>query len=123
MTTTSFIQIPYFIALFLIGKPIYYLEMAMGQFSSRNSLNVYDCVPVLKGVGMGQVIATVFTATYYSSIMAITLKYFFDSFRSVLPWSYCNPNWGACIDSAPSESSLNISWISGTKSSAELYFM
>lgn len=107
----------------LIGKPIYFLEMAMAQFSSRSSINVFDCVPVLRGVGMGQVIATVFVATFYSSIMAITLRYVFDSFSFVLPWSHCNPEWGPCKDSAASENVLNISYISGTKTSAELYFM
>ncbi|CAD7011569.1 unnamed protein product [Ceratitis capitata] len=32
--------IPYLIVLFLIGKPIYYLEMAIGQFSSCGSVKV-----------------------------------------------------------------------------------
>lgn len=113
--------IPYFIVLILVGKPTYFMEMAMGQFSSRNSVKVYDCVPVFRGIGMGQVISTFFVATYYSSVMAITFRYFFDSFRSVLPWSYCRPEWGACIPSKISDAT-NATWVSGTKSSAELYF-
>lgn len=115
-------MIPYVIVLVLIGKPSYFLEMAMGQFSSRSSVNVYNCVPVLRGIGMGQVISTMFVATYYSSIMAITLRYLFDSFRTVLPWSYCKPEWGACIASGAGHDA-NTTWSNGTKSSAELYFV
>jgi solute carrier family 6 (neurotransmitter transporter, glycine) member 5/9 len=112
--------IPYIIVLLIIGKPVYFLEMALGQFSSSNSVRVFNCVPVLRGIGMGQVIATGLVATYYSSIMAITLRYLFDSFRSVLPWSECRPEWGPCM--ASGDVGLNGTWSSETKSSAELYF-
>lgn len=114
--------IPYIIVLVLIGKPVYFMEMAMGQFSSRNSVKVYDCVPALRGVGMGQVYATAIVSTYYSSIMAITLRYFIDSFRSELPWSRCKPEWDSCIPSG-SSGSTNTTWSSDSRSSAELHFV
>lgn len=41
--------IPYLIVLFLVGRPIYYLEMCIGQFSSRGSVKVYDFAPALRG--------------------------------------------------------------------------
>lgn len=41
--------IPYIIVLLLVGKPVYYMEMIIGQFSSRGSVKVYDCVPALRG--------------------------------------------------------------------------
>lgn len=41
--------IPYIIVLVVIGKPIYYLEMLIGQFSSRGSAKVYDLCPALRG--------------------------------------------------------------------------
>lgn len=115
-------MIPYLIVLVLIGKPSYFMEMAMGQFSSKSSVNVFDCVPAMRGVGLGQVISTFFISTYYSSIMAITMKYFVDSFHSDLPWSYCKPEWGACMASGITNNG-DVSWINGTKSSAELYFV
>lgn len=37
------------VVLFLIGKPIYCLEMVLGQFSSRNSVDVYDLAPAMRG--------------------------------------------------------------------------
>lgn len=41
--------IPYLVVLFLIGKPIYYLEMLIGQFSSRGSVKVFDLCPAMRG--------------------------------------------------------------------------
>lgn len=111
--------IPYLIVLFIIGKPGYFLEMVMGQFSSRGTIKVYDCVPAMRGVGSGQVLSSLFVATYYSSIMGLTLKYLYDSISSDLPWATCKPEWGPCL-SAYDDSKIG----NGTKiaSSAELYF-
>lgn len=41
--------IPYIIVLIVIGKPMYYLECVLGQFSSRNSIKVWAMVPGMKG--------------------------------------------------------------------------
>ena len=41
--------IPYIIVLFVIGKPIYYMEMALGQFISRGPVEVWNISPALKG--------------------------------------------------------------------------
>lgn len=41
--------IPYLIVLLLVGRPIYYLEMCIGQFSSRGSVKVYDFAPAMRG--------------------------------------------------------------------------
>lgn len=41
--------IPYLIVLLIVGRPIYYLEMVMGQFSSRGSVKVYDVSPLMRG--------------------------------------------------------------------------
>lgn len=41
--------IPYLIVLLVVGRPIYYLEMIVGQFSSRGSAKVYDLCPAMRG--------------------------------------------------------------------------
>jgi hypothetical protein len=41
--------IPYLVVLLVIGKPLYFLEMALGQFSSYGSVKVWEMVPILKG--------------------------------------------------------------------------
>ncbi|KAL7725417.1 hypothetical protein ACLKA6_001877 [Drosophila palustris] len=125
--------IPYLIVLFLIGKPIYYLEMVIGQFSSRGSVKVFDLCPAMKGVGIGQVISISLVTTYYVGIMGITLKYLFDSFRTTLPWSECRPDWEAyCVSSSQGNTSISSSSTVNLESqqqqklpvtSAELYFL
>lgn len=44
--------IPYLVVLALIGKPLYYMEMALGQFSSLGSVQVWELAPVFKGESM-----------------------------------------------------------------------
>ena len=41
--------IVYLIVLTLIGRPIYFLELTIGQFSSSGQLRVWKMVPILKG--------------------------------------------------------------------------
>ncbi|XP_017068126.2 sodium-dependent nutrient amino acid transporter 1 [Drosophila eugracilis] len=123
--------IPYLIVLFLIGKPIYYLEMVIGQFSSRGSVKVFDLCPAMKGVGIGQVISISMVTTYYVAIMGITLRYLYDSFRSPLPWSECRPEWqSSCVASSLGNTSQLVSPVDMEKllqqqpvASAELYFL
>lgn len=41
--------IPYIIVLLLIGRPVYYMEVIIGQFSSRGCIKAFDMVPLMKG--------------------------------------------------------------------------
>lgn len=111
--------LPYLIVLFIIGKPGYFMEMTMGQFSSRGTIKVYDCVPAMRGVGTGQVLSSMFVMTYYSSIMGLTLKYLYESLSSELPWTTCKPEWGSCL-SALNDTKMGNETLPA--SSAVLYF-
>lgn len=42
--------IPYLVVLFFIGKPLYFLEMALGQFSSYGQVKVWSLAPFFKGM-------------------------------------------------------------------------
>lgn len=44
--------IPYLVVLFVVGKPIYYMEMLLGQFSSRGIVQVFDFAPLMRGKKM-----------------------------------------------------------------------
>ncbi|KAH8396322.1 hypothetical protein KR222_008501, partial [Zaprionus bogoriensis] len=131
--------IPYIIVLFLIGKPMYYLEMIIGQFTSQGTVKIWSICPSFLGVGYGQAFATICIITYYSSLLALTLYYLFVSFQAELPWSYCRDDWLNCVDSSAmsagsvaSDSATNISTALATlnatnttklQSSSELYFL
>nr|XP_012219263.1 PREDICTED: sodium-dependent nutrient amino acid transporter 1-like [Linepithema humile] len=128
--------IPYVILLFLVGKPFYFLEMIIGQFSGNSSVKVWSMSPGFVGVGWAQFSSTVALATYYSSLMALTLYYLIASFSAQLPWATCLKEWGdTCIDSSTKKNhNLNategntdildnfLNSNSKLQSSAELYF-
>lgn len=41
--------IPYIITLVIVGRPLYYMEMIVGQFTSRGCVKIWECVPILMG--------------------------------------------------------------------------
>lgn len=112
--------IPYIIVLFIIGKPIYYMEMILGQFSSRSCIEVWSVSPAFKGIGYGVAVSVFSVVTYYCSLMALTMYYLIASFQSVLPWAFCWEEWGdSCFDSSSAQREItNVS----KSSSADLYF-
>ncbi|KAK6643313.1 hypothetical protein RUM43_004818 [Polyplax serrata] len=114
--------IPYIITLVIVGRPLYYMEMIVGQFTSRGCVKIWECVPILMGVGYGQIIGNVATLTYYCAIMAITLFYLIASFSSELPWTRCKPEWQDCFDSVVSNGTIFRN-TTGLRSSSELYFL
>lgn len=97
--------IPYLVVLIVLGKPVYYLEMLIGQFSSRGTIKVFDLCPAMRGLGYSQTIACAVVSTFYAAIVGVTFLYFFASFSDTLPWTECAPEW----------SSENVSCISATK--------
>ncbi|XP_032683174.1 sodium-dependent nutrient amino acid transporter 1-like isoform X3 [Odontomachus brunneus] len=113
--------IPYILVLFVVGKPFYYLEMIMGQFTSSSSVKIWSAVPALRGVGWAQTYSTAAVGTYYCALMSISLLYFVRSFATQLPWSTCLEDWGdSCVDSAKKGNITDN--ITVVRSSAELYF-
>ncbi|XP_045102699.1 sodium-dependent nutrient amino acid transporter 1-like isoform X2 [Portunus trituberculatus] len=112
--------IPYLIVLIFIGRPLYFLEMSIGQFSSFTCVKVWRMVPAAKGVGYGQMIGSWCVVTYYCSLMALTVFYFIMSFNKVLPWSVCDDAWADnnCVDA----SNTNVSLMNNSQSSSEQYY-
>ncbi|XP_050592909.1 sodium-dependent nutrient amino acid transporter 1-like [Bombus affinis] len=124
--------IPYIIVLFVVGKPFYYLEVILGQFSSSSSIRVWNISPAFTGVGWSQFCSNVAVMTYYSSLMALTLFFLIASFSAELPWAKCREEWADyCVDSSQKvdSESVNVSMFTKLlyekerRSSAELYFL
>lgn len=119
-------MIPYIIVLFLVGKPFYYLEMILGQFTSKSSVKIWSSVPGFRGVGWAQMFSMIAVGTYYCSLMSITLVYLFNSFKKQLPWSVCLNEWkNNCLNSDNNLNNFTINYLNNSesiKSSAELYF-
>ncbi|KAL1442490.1 hypothetical protein MTO96_030772 [Rhipicephalus appendiculatus] len=87
--------LPYVILMLLVGKPMYFMEVAVGQFTSLGPMSMWRCLPIAKGVGAAMVVVSLIVAVYYNVILAYTVFYMAQSFRSVLPWQDCFEWWGA----------------------------
>lgn len=118
--------IPYLIVLFVLGKPVYYLEMLIGQFSSRGTIKVFDLCPAMRGLGYSQTIACGIVSTFYAAILGLTFRYFFASFNDPLPWTECLPQWTtdnkSCVSAATMTRVYGNEEKSGVIGSAAAYF-
>lgn len=82
--------VPYLILLVLIGIPLFFLELAVGQRIRRGSIGVWNYVsPRLGGIGFASCVVCFFVALYYNVIISWSLFYFSQSFQDPLPWKEC----------------------------------
>ncbi|XP_048729154.2 sodium- and chloride-dependent glycine transporter 1-like isoform X2 [Ostrea edulis] len=85
--------IPYTIMLALVGLPLFYLEVAIGQYASLGPISIWRINPLFKGLGYAMVIVSWLIGLYYNVIIAHVLYYLGASFTSELPWTSCNNEW------------------------------
>ena len=93
--------IPYVIMLFFAGLPLFFMELALGQYSRQGPTKVFGRIaPVFQGLGLAMLGATFFVGIYYNMIIGWTLFYMFSGFTSELPWEGCTPNVSShhCIE-------------------------
>uniref|UniRef100_A0A8D3DTZ8 Transporter n=1 Tax=Scophthalmus maximus TaxID=52904 RepID=A0A8D3DTZ8_SCOMX len=82
--------VPYLILLILIGIPLFFLELAVGQRIRRGSIGVWNYIsPRLGGIGFASCVVCFFVALYYNVIISWSLFYFSQSFQHPLPWHEC----------------------------------
>jgi len=85
--------IPYFLMLFLVGIPLFYTELGMGQFSGEGTLGVWKCFPCAKGLGYGMIVVSFYVMIYYNVVIAWSVHYLFSGMQKILPWTKCNEWW------------------------------
>lgn len=93
--------IPYLFFLIFVGKPMYLLELAFGQWTQAGPIKAWEiAMPIGKGIGYAQFTACIFISTYYNVIIAYTLFYTISTFIAVftgqpVPWGdqFCDSEW------------------------------
>ncbi|KAL0968632.1 hypothetical protein UPYG_G00269390 [Umbra pygmaea] len=82
--------VPYLILLIVIGIPLFFLELSVGQRIRRGSIGVWNYIsPRLGGIGFASCVVCFFVALYYNVIIGWSLFYFSQSFQHPLPWHEC----------------------------------
>jgi len=94
--------IPYGIMLFVGGIPLFYMELALGQYYRKGAITSWGrIVPLLKGIGFAVVLIAFYVDFFYNVIIAWALHFFISSFTSRLPWTSCDHEYNtpSCVES------------------------
>lgn len=92
--------IPYFVALFLAGIPMFFMELALGQMLTIGGLGVFKITPIFKGIGYAAAVMSCWMNVYYIVILAWAVFYLFMSMRPDVPWRNCDNYWNTykCVN-------------------------
>ncbi|XP_014203633.1 sodium- and chloride-dependent glycine transporter 2 [Copidosoma floridanum] len=82
--------IPFVLILLVMGLPIFFLELVVGQYSGLGPTEAYArMAPIFQGLGYCTIVVITFVTIYYMVLTSWMLFYFFASFLTKLPWSTC----------------------------------
>ena len=62
---------------------MYYIEVAMGQYSGSGPVKMWDCAPLCRGVGIGITVIASLACIYYNIIIAYSIFYINMSFQGI----------------------------------------
>ncbi|POI31037.1 hypothetical protein CIB84_005212 [Bambusicola thoracicus] len=114
--------IPYTIMAIFGGIPLFYMELALGQYHRNGCISIWRKIcPIFKGIGFAICVIDLYVASYYNTIMAWVFYYLVSSFTTELPWTSCNNAWntGNCTTYFSKD---NISWALHSISPAEEFY-
>ncbi|KAL4655400.1 sodium- and chloride-dependent creatine transporter 1-like isoform X1 [Arapaima gigas] len=87
--------IPYLLIVFIGGVPVFFLEIALGQFMKQGGVSAWNIAPLFKGLGLASMVIVFFCNTYYIMILVWGLYFLLHSFSSPLPWATCGHPWNS----------------------------
>lgn len=92
--------IPYVIMLIIAGLPLFFVELAIGQFASQGPITVWTMAPAFMGIGYAMIIISSVVSIYYNMIITYAIYYMFVSFVHLdddLPWERCDQEYNTPI--------------------------
>ncbi|XP_076827049.1 sodium-dependent dopamine transporter isoform X2 [Brachyhypopomus gauderio] len=99
--------VPYLFFMVIAGMPLFYMELALGQYNREGAAGVWKICPIFKGVGFTVILISLYVGFYYNVIIAWALFYLFSSFSGELPWVHCNNTWNSANCSGLNATLLN----------------
>ncbi|XP_051981386.1 sodium-dependent serotonin transporter-like [Xyrauchen texanus] len=114
--------IPYVLMAVFGGVPLFYMELALGQFHRTGAISIWKHIcPMFKGIGFAICIIALYVSFYYNTIIAWALFYLYSSFSSTLPWTNCDNDWNTenCTNYFGKD---NVTWTNYSRSPAEEFY-
>uniref|UniRef100_H2Y7I0 Transporter n=1 Tax=Ciona savignyi TaxID=51511 RepID=H2Y7I0_CIOSA len=101
--------IPYILSVISIGFPLLFLETSFGQYVGQGMTKAWGMVPLMKGIGLANLMITWYANSLYGVVLAWAACYFVKSFSLILPWTTCSNIWNSdnCVEL--SHTSVNLS--------------
>ncbi|XP_026099303.1 sodium- and chloride-dependent creatine transporter 1 isoform X2 [Carassius auratus] len=116
--------IPYLLMVFVGGVPVFFLEIALGQFMKQGGVATWNIAPLFKGLGLASMVIVFFCNTYYIMVLVWGLYFLAHSFTSPLPWATCGHEWNTancttnfsrvCLNQSLSSSPPNVSLLNSS---------
>ncbi|EEB19003.1 sodium-dependent nutrient amino acid transporter, putative [Pediculus humanus corporis] len=105
--------ITYFIAMIFCGIPVFFQEVAIGQYLGCGGMTlVGNICPLLQGTGYATMTIVFLLDVYYCIIIAWTLFYLLSTFTVLpdLPWQSCGNWWNTdnCFDGSNSSENMGM---------------
>lgn len=113
--------IPYTIMLIFGGLPLFYMELALGQFHRSGCLTIWKRIcPALKGVGYAICLIDIYMGMYYNTIIGWAVYYLVASFADELPWTKCGNQWNTIFCHQVTETAIR-PFVNATSPAKEFY--
>ncbi len=94
----SALMVVYCLTFFLSAFPIFFLELALGQFSGRSPIRTFQLqLPAAEGVGIIVSFFSFFASIFYTAQVAQALSYVFLSGYTPMHWETCNNPWNSNV--------------------------
>nr|XP_033782433.1 sodium- and chloride-dependent GABA transporter 3 isoform X4 [Geotrypetes seraphini] len=93
--------IPYVVFFIFCGIPVFFLETALGQFTSEGGITCWRKVcPLFEGIGYATQVIEAHLNVYYIIILSWAIFYFLNCFSADLPWATCGHEWNTenCVE-------------------------
>ncbi|XP_037036283.1 sodium- and chloride-dependent GABA transporter 2-like [Bradysia coprophila] len=115
--------VPYILMVFVIGLPIFFAELFVGQYGGLGPIKAYTrLAPFFHGLGYCTLVVITFVTIYYMVIIAWIIFYFFASCLPTLGWGSCSNDFNTdscysgvqdqdCIQNNNGSSSDMIYWL------------
>ncbi|RZC35530.1 sodium-dependent noradrenaline transporter-like [Asbolus verrucosus] len=81
------------LTMFIITVPCLFMELALGQYSNKAVIRVWDLCPILRGVGISSFITFIVYQMYYNFYCTYALLFTVLSLRNRAEWKTCNNSW------------------------------